>query len=518
MGSELIQIKVASQPGLPGAPRSSSRAAGEAASFAAWGLVNDRITASGACEVGRTPGPTNADPPAETVATAGTLKTFYLETFGCQMNVHDSEKVQGVLMARGLTPVESHHEADLVLYNTCSIREKAAQKVFSRLGVFRKGRSGAPKVIGVLGCVAQQEGERFFERAPQVSLVCGSASYSKLPELLDQLENGKQRVTGLSLDTEECFETEMTRRDNPFRAYLTIIEGCDQRCSFCVVPMTRGPERSRASGKILAEARRLVDQGYTEIQLLGQIVNAWHDPSPARLSFAELLSRVAEVPGIRRVRFTTSHPRFFTSDIVQAIDANPNLCDQIHLPVQSGSTTVLARMLRGYTREEYLEKIHEIRKARRAISLSTDIIVGFCGETGKDFEQTLSLIKEVEYDQVFSFKYSPRPNTLAEGSRDALAEEEKGRRLAELQELQRQIQVRRNQALLGESIEVLVEGYQARLGQAVGRSTTNRVINFPGSPEDVGHYLTVKVTSAGPNSLVGARAGSAHLSFCGPRL
>jgi tRNA-2-methylthio-N6-dimethylallyladenosine synthase len=505
MGSELIQIMVANQPGPPGAPRSPSGAAGEAASFAAWGLLNERITADGACGAEGSPGPTDADQPSEPVATAGTLKTFYIETFGCQMNVHDSEKVQGVLMARGMTPVESHHEADLVLYNTCSIREKAAQKVFSRLGVFRKGRSGARKVIGVLGCVAQQEGERFFERAPQVSLVCGSASYSKLPELLDQLETGKQRLTGLTLDTGECFETEMTRRHNPFRAYLTIIEGCDQRCSFCVVPMTRGPERSRRD-KILAEARRLVDQGYTEIQLLGQIVNAWHDPSLARLSFAELLSRVAEVPGIRRVRFTTSHPRYFTSDIVQAIDANPNLCEQIHLPLQSGSTTVLARMLRGYTREEYLEKIHGIRKARRAISLSTDIIVGFCGETGKDFEQTLSLIKEVEYDQVFSFKYSPRPNTLAEGSRDAIAEEEKGRRLTELQELQRQIQVRRNQALLGESIEVLVEGYQARLGQAVGRSTTNRVINFPGSPEDVGRYLTVKVTSAGPNSLVGARA------------
>jgi tRNA-2-methylthio-N6-dimethylallyladenosine synthase len=506
MGSELIQIIVANHPGAPGAPRSSSSAAGEAASFAAWGLVNERITTNAACGAGRRPGPANADQPSETLATAGTLKTFYIETFGCQMNVHDSEKVQGVLMARGMTRVESHQEADLVLYNTCSIREKAAQKVFSRLGVFRKGRSGARKVIGVLGCVAQQEGERFFERAPQVSLVCGSASYSKLPELLDQLQTGKQRVTGLALDTGECFETEMTRRNNPFRAYLTIIEGCDQRCSFCVVPMTRGPERSRPSDKILAEARRLVDQGYTEIQLLGQIVNAWHDPSPARLSFAELLSRVAEVPGIRRVRFTTSHPRYFTSDIVQAIDANPNLCDQIHLPLQSGSTTVLARMLRGYTREEYLEKIHGIRKARRAISLSTDIIVGFCGETGKDFEQTLSLIKEVEYDQVFSFKYSPRPDTLAEGSQDAIAEEEKGRRLTELQELQRQIQVRRNQALLGESFEVLVEGYQARLGQAVGRSTTNRVINFPGSPEDVGRYLTVKVTLAGPNSLVGARA------------
>ena len=241
------------------------------------------------------------------------------------------------------------------------------------------------KVIGVLGCVAQQEGERFFERAPQVSLVCGSASYSKLPELLDQLEAGKRRVTGLSLDTEECFETELTRRDNPFRAYLTIIEGCDQRCAFCVVPMTRGPERSRPSEKILAEA----GAWWTRVTRKSSF---WARSSmPGRIlrrrgwSFAELLSRVAEVPGIRRVRFTTSHPRYFTSDIVQAIDAHPALCDQIHLPVQSGSTPVLARMLRGYTREEYLEKIHCIRKARRAISLSTDIIVGFCGETRQGF-------------------------------------------------------------------------------------------------------------------------------------
>jgi tRNA-2-methylthio-N6-dimethylallyladenosine synthase len=449
--------------------------------------------------------PTGAPQGATTVSASGKLKTFYIETFGCQMNVHDSEKVQGVLLARGMTPVEDHAQADLILYNTCSIREKAAQKVFSRLGAFRKGNGASGKVIGVLGCVAQQEGERFFERAPQVSLVCGSASYSKLSELLDQLEAGNRRVSGLSLDTDECFETELTRRDNPFRAYLTIIEGCDQRCAFCVVPMTRGPQRSRPSEKILAEARRLVDDGYTEIQLLGQIVNAWQDPSPPHRSFAKLLSCVAEIPGIRRVRFTTSHPRFFTPDIVQAIDAHPALCDQVHLPVQSGSTPVLARMLRGYTREEYLERIHYIRQARRSISLSTDIIVGFCGESRQDFEQTLSLMQEVEYDQIFSFKYSPRPNTLAETQGDALPEDEKGRRLAQLQELQRQIQLRRNQALLGETFEVLVEAYQPRLGQAVGRSTTNRVINFPGSQVDVGRYLIVRVTGAGPNSLVGVR-------------
>jgi tRNA-2-methylthio-N6-dimethylallyladenosine synthase len=234
--------------------------------------------------------------------------TFFLETFGCQMNDHDSEKVAGVLLARGYRQVESPEAAALILYNTCSIREKAAQKVFSRLGEYReKQREG--RVIGVLGCVAQQEGEEIFERAPWVSLVCGSASYRKLPELLAQVEAGNQRVTGLDTDTDETFETPMTRRDNPWRAYLTIIEGCDKACSYCVVPYTRGPERSRASDSILAEARQLAELGYSEVQLLGQTVNSYKDPTPRKMKFSELLLAVAEQPGIRRVRFTTSHPR-----------------------------------------------------------------------------------------------------------------------------------------------------------------------------------------------------------------
>lgn len=436
-------------------------------------------------------------------------RTFYIETFGCQMNVHDSEKVAGTLVARGYRPVESHDEADLILYNTCSIREKAAEKVFSHLGALKKAYRQNPKTIGILGCVAQQEGQRIFERAPQVSLVCGSASYTKLPELLEQVEAGKRRVTGLSLDTDECFETELTRRDNPYRAYLTIIEGCDQRCSFCVVPMTRGPERSRPSQTILDECHRLVDAGYSEIQLLGQIVNHWQDPSSAKLTFADLLARVAEVPGVRRVRFTTSHPRYFTPDIVQAIDEHPALCDQIHLPVQSGSSNVLARMLRGYNRDEYLGKINCIRAAKRAISISTDIIVGFCGESDEDFSQTVELLDRVEYDQVFAFKYSTRPNTSAVGYDDSIAEEEKSRRLAELLERQRQIQLRRNQTLVRQEFEVLVESFQPRLNQAVGRTTSNRVVNFPGEPGWIGHYMNVRVTAAGPNSLVGVRTAQA---------
>jgi len=432
-------------------------------------------------------------------------RTFYIETFGCQMNVHDSEKVAGVLMARGLRPVENDRDADLILYNTCSIREKAAQKVYSRLGAFRKGGRGSGTIIGVLGCVAQQEGERIFERAPQVSLICGSASYPRLGSLLDHVEAGNRRVAGLSLATDECFETELTRRDNPFRAYVTLIEGCDQCCAFCVVPTTRGAERSRSSQRILADCQRLVEEGYSEIQLLGQIVNHWTDPSPARLSFAELLSRVAEIPGVRRVRFATSHPRHFTPEIVKAIESHPTLCDQIHLPVQSGSSPVLARMQRGYTREEYLEKINCVRGARRAISISTDVIVGFCGETLEDFEQTVSLLDVVGYDQVFSFKYSRRPNTAAAGFEDSVPEGEKGRRLAVLQEHQRQIQLRRNGELVGRKFEVLVESFQPRLQQAVGRTTSNRVINFPGEPEWIGRYMDVRVTAAGPNSLVGVR-------------
>ncbi len=444
--------------------------------------------------------------PARTSGTGGAGKTFYIETFGCQMNVHDSEKVAGVLMARGYRPVENHEDADLVLYNTCSIREKAAQKVFSRLGALKKGYQASRKIVGVLGCVAQQEGERFFERAPQVSLVCGSASYSKLPELLAQIEAGKRRVTGLSLDTDECFETEVTRRDNPFRAYLTIIEGCDKDCAYCVVPMTRGPERSRPSDNVLEECRRLVDEGYMEIQFLGQNVNSYRDPSPARLSFAELLARTAEIAGISRVRFITSHPRDFGPDIVRAIETHPALCDHVHLPVQSGSSRVLSRMARGYTREQYLEKIDCIRNAKRDISVSTDVIVGFCGETREDFEQTLSLLEEAEYDQVFSFKYSPRPNTAAGGWADSVPEEEKAARLTELQERQRAIQSRRNQALIGREFEVLVEGFQPRLGQAVGRTTSNRLINFPGEADWVGLTREVRVTAAGPNSLAGVRA------------
>src|SRR5216683_3212037 len=355
----------------------------------------------------------NVGSPERTVslsAGAPGYNTFYLETFGCQMNVHDSEKVAGVLLGRGYQQVDTIDAARLVLYNTCSIREKAAQKIFSRLGAYAK-YPGEEKIIGVLGCVAQQEGEEIFERSPWVRLVCGSASYSKLPELIDELESGNRRVMGLDKDTDATFETEITRRDNPFRAYLTIIEGCDKACSYCVVPFTRGPERSRASASVLREVRELGELGYSEVQLLGQTVNSYADPTSRKMRFSELLLAVAEVQGIRRVRFTTSHPSDFTPDIVKAIEREPKICDHVHLPVQSGSTRVLHAMQRTYSRGEYLEKITMIREASRPITITTDIIVGFPGETDSDFAATLSLLDEVRYDSLFSFKYSPRPHT-----------------------------------------------------------------------------------------------------------
>jgi tRNA-2-methylthio-N6-dimethylallyladenosine synthase len=431
-------------------------------------------------------------------------KTFYIETFGCQMNAHDSEKVIGTLVRQGYSQVETPEQANYVFYNTCSIRDKAEQKVFNRLQQFKRA-AGKGKVFAVIGCVAQQEGEKIFERAPHVSLVAGSASYTKLPQMLVQLEAGNRRVTGLSLDTDETFDTPYTRRDNPHRAYITIIEGCDKNCAYCVVPFTRGPERSRTSASVMEEAKRLADSGYTEIQLLGQNVNSYRDPSPAGWDFATLLDRVGSIPGLRRVRFTTSHPRDFVKPIIDAIDSNPNLCNHVHLPVQSGSSRMLERMDRLYTREQYMERIGWMKAARRPIAITTDIIIGFPGETEADFEATLHLLDEVQYDSLFSFKYSPRPNTAALQFADQIPEEEKTRRIMILQERQRAIQIRRNSELIGTVEHVMVEGRHQSLGQWIGRTSQNRTLNFGGrdGEELVGQYADVLVTRAGPNSLVG---------------
>ncbi len=458
------------------------------------------------------------------------------------MNVHDSEKVVGTLVQEGYRQVETVEAADLILYNTCSIRDKAEQKVFHRLADYKKLQAQGKK-FGVLGCVAQQEGEKIFERAPHVSLVCGSASYRKLPEMLVQLEGAGAReipraagesaalqddapgmewagefssskldaanlvrITGLDdRQTDKCFETEFTARTNPHRGYITIIEGCDKFCAYCVVPFTRGKERSRTSASVLAEARQMADLGYSEIQLLGQNVNSYRDPE-GKKTFAELLAAVGEVPGIKRVRFTTSHPRDFGPDIIEAIDAVPALCDHVHLPVQSGSTRMLDAMQRLYTREQYLERIAWMKTARREISITTDVIVGFPGETEADFAETLSLLDEVGYDGVFSFKYSPRPNTPALSLEDPIPEEEKSRRLEVLMARQRDIQIARYKKYVGTQCEVMVEGRNEARGQWIGRTSHNKTLNFTAPDAAVlksGTYAQVLVTRSFPNSLVG---------------
>jgi tRNA-2-methylthio-N6-dimethylallyladenosine synthase len=437
------------------------------------------------------------------------MKTFYIETFGCQMNAHDSEKVVGTLVEKGYQQVEDVEGAELVLYNTCSIRDKAEQKVFHRLDQFK--RAGKGKIFGVLGCVAQQEGERIFERAPHVSLVAGSASYTKLPEMLIQLEAGNRRVTGLSLDTTETFDTPFTARENAHRGYITIIEGCDKSCAYCVVPFTRGPERSRTGESVLREASSLAELGYTEIQLLGQNVNSYRDPSPAGWSFSKLLEETGKIDGLKRVRFTTSHPRDFVKGIIDAIDRNESLCNHVHLPVQSGSDTVLQRMQRQYTRGDYMQRIEWMKKAQRAIAITTDIIVGFPGETEAEFQETVRLIDDVEFDAMFIFKYSKRPNTPALQYEDHIPEEEKTRRFTLLQERQRSIQMRRYARYVGKVEQVHVQGYNRATNQWIGHTSELKTLNFTdtqmpapdGDKTLAGQYLDVLVTRAGPNSLAG---------------
>ncbi|SNS84365.1 tRNA-i(6)A37 thiotransferase enzyme MiaB [Granulicella rosea] len=432
-------------------------------------------------------------------------KTFYIETFGCQMNAHDSEKVVGTLEQQGYAQVQDEADAGLILYNTCSIRDKAEQKVFHRLNEYKK-LQGEGKKFAVIGCVAQQEGEKIFDKAPYVSIVAGSASYRNLPGMLDRLERGDSRITGLDdKKTTETFETPFVARTNPHRGYITIIEGCDKFCAYCVVPYTRGNERSRTAASVMEEATRMADAGFTEIQLLGQNVNSYRDPS-GKMTFAELLQAVGTIPGIRRVRFTTSHPRDFTKDIVDVIDATPTLCDHIHLPVQSGSSRILKAMAREYTREWYLERIAWMKAAKRDLSLTSDIIVGFPGETDADLEDTATLLDVVGYDAIFAFKFSPRPNTPAEHLADSLSDEVKSARLQILLDRQREIQRINYDRHLGQVMEVMVEGYNKARNQIIGRSSQNKTVNFTTTQlimPATGTYHQVRITQTFPNSLVG---------------
>jgi tRNA-2-methylthio-N6-dimethylallyladenosine synthase len=460
-------------------------------------------------------------------------KKVYLETYGCQMNVHDSEKAIRMFSDLGYSQTSEVREADLVLLNTCMVREKAARKVFARINEIkneiRRNRSriasdNEPPVFGVMGCVAQAEADRLFERSRDIKMVMGTQAISRLPALMEQLDKGFSRVIDVRLSKEsEFLELEASSRQTRHIAYITITEGCNKFCSFCIVPFTRGRERSRPADRIIDEAKALGEQGYQEIHLLGQNVNSYglsgrYHGNPAsapsaqedadEITFAKLLDRVAAESGVPRIKYTTSYPRDFDEEIVRVMDARENLCEWIHLPAQAGSDRVLRAMRRGYTRREYIEKIEAIKGARREISITGDMIVGFPGETDDDFNETMSLVAEVEYDGLYIFKYSPRPRTPAAAYADSISEEVKTERFLRLQELQDRIQRRRYERYLGRTVEVLVEGTSSRSpSDYTGHTRCNKVVNFPIAAEALGKLVNVNINGVKSHSLYGEMAG-----------
>jgi len=434
-------------------------------------------------------------------------KRFFIETFGCQMNEHDSEKIAGLLVHQGMLPAQSVEEADLFILNTCSVREKAAQKVYSRLGEVKgRKRQSAGFIIGVVGCVAQQEGREMVRRAPFVDLVVGTHMYHAIPDLLDQIQgSGPHKIATDFLPEQAPVEISPVVRQTNFRAAITIMEGCNKHCSFCIVPYTRGKERNRPASIILEEVTRAGDLGFTELLLLGQTVNSYRDPENPRTRFADLLAAAAQVPGIRRVRFTSPHPRSFDDRTIRVIGEIPTICDQVHLPLQSGSNRVLKRMRRQHTREWYLQLTEKFQTTGRPIRFSTDMIVGFPGETEEDFEETLQVVEQVQFESMFSFKYSPRPFTEAVEWEDDVPEDVKARRLMALQQMQRRIQMKlHRERYLGRVFTLLVEGPARDGTKRCGRTTTNKIVNYPGD-EAAGTFVQVRITDVGPNSLVGER-------------
>lgn len=446
---------------------------------------------------------------------------YFLESYGCQMSVHDAERMAGLLETNGYDRTDSEADADLVVINTCSVRERAEEKLYTRLGEIKEmGReTGRDPIVAVTGCVAQQEGEKLIARsAGVVDVVIGTQQVKMLPVLANKALSARRpgdvgrpmRVerASIAIDNpyeEPSFPLGIARRGDPVRAYVTIIEGCNDFCSFCVVPYTRGHERMRAKSEILAEVREAAESGRREVQLLGQIVNHYQAPDDPTCDFPALLEEVHKISGIDRIRFASPHPRHTSDRVIAAVRDLPKVCKHLHLPVQSGSTRVLGLMRRRHTREQYLDLVARIREAIPNVQLSTDMIVGFPGETEADFEETLSLTRTVGYHSMFSFKYSERPNTLAsKRMADDVPDEEKTRRIVALQALQRSIQSDLFQRSIGSTSQVLVDATSRRREwELTGRTSGNTVVNFPGSPKWLGRLIDVTIKRAGPNSVWG---------------
>jgi tRNA-2-methylthio-N6-dimethylallyladenosine synthase len=437
--------------------------------------------------------------------------TVYLETFGCQMNVADSERAGIGLREAGFDFTESPETADVIIFNTCSVRERAAHKVFTRIGEVRRQRLGREPVVGVMGCVAQLEGESIFDNSPSVNLVAGTRATDRLPELIGRVLDGEQRVIDLEERAMgEHWNVPATARTSKHVAFVPIIEGCNKFCTYCIVPYSRGREKSRAAVEIVAEIEELRDYGYREIHLIGQNVNSYRPGTESGLEgfkgatpFCRLLRAVA-VTGMERIKFTTSFPRDFHPDIVAAIDEHENLCEWIHLPVQSGSDRVLRAMRRGHTAGDYLVRIDTIRKAKRRMAITSDIIVGFPGETEADFRDTLKLVEQVKYDALYIFKYSERSHTPAARLVDDVDEREKTARFLELDTVHRRLQREIHTGCVGREMKVLVERLSSKSDDDMsGHSTCHKVVNFPGASVKAGQVATVRVTEAKINSLYG---------------
>jgi len=431
------------------------------------------------------------------------------------MNDLDSEKIAGNLQNSGMEPADDASEADVIILNTCSVREKAVQKVYARLGELKPYKARRQNlVVGVVGCMAQLEGEKILKRAPFVNLLAGPQTGHVISDLVERSRGSGSAVVQMRTDDDPGpAETAYVMRQNRWRASVTVSEGCSRQCAFCVVPLTRGKEKVRPSANILREVEELVSRGYIEIVLLGQTVNSYIDRSAERTNFAQLLRKMSAIEGLKRIRFTSPHPSDFSDELLDVMTSCLQVCNQIHLPVQSGSTVILRAMRRGYSRETYLSVVRKIQNADREIAISTDLIVGFPGETEADFQDTLSLLDEVQYDSAFSFKYSPRPNTAALDLQDEIPEEEKGRRLEILQERQKGIQYKKNATYLGRVMEVLVDGKARNRLTLMGRTSNNKIVNFDGPDTLMGRVIEVEITGYSPNSLKGVwtRSGTGRV-------
>jgi tRNA-2-methylthio-N6-dimethylallyladenosine synthase len=437
-------------------------------------------------------------------------RKFLIETFGCQMSFHDSERLSGLLESQGYEATADEHAADVFVINTCSVRERAEDKLYTRLGEIREltaTRTVAP-VVAVTGCVAQQEGASLLRNNSGVNVIVGTQALKRLPDLIEENESTRKPRVDVNPYEDVSFPLGMVKHSDPVRAWVTIIEGCNEYCAFCVVPYTRGHERMRPVADILAEVRTAAETGRREVQLLGQIVNHYEAPDDPGCDFAELLSRVSQVDGIARVRFASPHPRYVTDRLIGALRDLPKVCKHLHMPVQSGSDAVLQRMRRRYTRQEYLDLVNRLREEVPDVAVSTDMIVGFPGETSDDFEQTLDLMRRVRFLSMYSFKYSPRPNTLAmKRMPDDVPEAEKTRRILAVQDLQRETQRAWHETMVGQTLDVLPDSTSRRReNELAGRTSGNVVVNFAGARDLIGRMVRVTITEAGPNSVRGELA------------